>query len=159
MRNEGGVRLARALVAAGYRHCTTPSAACSPNGQWFFEVYPHPAHVVLFGRDRIIKYKKGSVAKRRAGLAEFWGEILNRIFAFKPSLMPGQQVHELLAEDLHALRGTQLKQYEDSLDAILCSYLAFHLWRWGWGRSEMIGDLQHGYIVVPTVALPSEPSS
>ena len=60
---------------------------------------------------------------------------------------------EFLSRDLNALSGAALKHYEDSLDAIFCAHLAFHLWRWGWERSELLGDLAAGYIVVPTVAL------
>ena len=48
------------------------------------------------------------------------------------------------------LRGRSLKSYEDALDAVFCAYLAFHYWRWGAERNEMIGDLESGYIVVPT---------
>ena len=47
-----------------------PHPNCHP-GKWFFEVYPHPAHVVLFNREKIIKYKKGNVKLRREGLGEF----------------------------------------------------------------------------------------
>ena len=54
-----------------------------------------------------------------------------------------------LDRNLPALRGQRLKDHEDTLDALFCAYLAWHCWRWGAERSEMIGTLENGYIVVP----------
>lgn len=34
-----------------------------------FEVYPHPAQVVLFDLPKIIRYKKGSASEKREGLS------------------------------------------------------------------------------------------
>jgi len=149
----GGVELARTLTSLGYRHCSPPDEEWSSDGRWFFEVYPHPAHVVLFNRARIIKYKKGRVADRKRGLKELRCSLRCFVFGAHPSLQLDQRVCELLESDLEQLRGTSLKQYEDTLDAMICAYLAFHLWRWGWSRSGMFGDMQSGYIVNPTVAL------
>lgn len=77
------------------------------------------------------------------------------------SLQSNPALLEFLSQELTSLRGVMLKRYEDALDAIVCSFLAFHLWRWGWQRSELIGDLASGYIVLPTVPLPrnSEPDA
>jgi predicted RNase H-like nuclease len=147
------VELATRLAKEGFRHCSPPGSDWAPDGRWFFEVYPHPAHVVLFDRERIIKYKKGRVASRRAGLAEFRACIARQIFGRAAGFMRNAETEAILSVDLDLLRGAALKQYEDTLDAILCSYLAFHLWRWGWERSEMIGDLETGYIVNPTSSL------
>ena len=141
------------LEGEGFSHIPSSRSGWSRRGCWFFEVYPHPAHVVLFGRRRIIKYKKGPVASRRIGLAEFRREIKQRILRASGSLRSTDRLCALLDLDLKSLRGKTLKSYEDTLDAILCAYLAFHLWRWGWQRSEMVGDLESGYIVLPTVAL------
>jgi predicted RNase H-like nuclease len=148
----GGVLLARSLVASGYRHVPDDFVA-EAGGRWLFEVYPHPAHVVLFGRDRIIKYKKGPVAQRRAGLGELRDALRDRLYVGSAFRNEGA-LAALLAVDAGALAGRALKHHEDRLDAVLCAYLAFHLWRFGWKRSERIGDLRTGYIVVPTVALP-----
>ena len=114
--------------------------------------------MVLFGRKKIIKYKKGRVAQKRAGLAEFRGCIVRHIFGQGAGFRLDAAARAMLSADLDALRGAELKHYEDTLDAVICAYLAFHLWRWGWDRSEMIGDLETGYIVNPTVSLPLLPS-
>lgn len=56
--NPRCVQRARNLEANRFVHCPQPHSAAM-NGKWFFEVYPHPAHVILFGRQTIIKCKKG----------------------------------------------------------------------------------------------------
>ena len=155
--NAGGVALARMLEAQGFRHCTVPGGSWNESGDWFFEVYPHPAQVVLFGRDRIIRYKKGAVVARRSGLDELRKLIRDRMLGPDRPLVSSASLDELLTRDLNGLRGRALKRYEDTLDAVFCAYLAFHLWRWGWERSEVLGDLTAGYIVVPTVSLASRP--
>jgi predicted RNase H-like nuclease len=151
--NARSVQLAQRFEGLGFRHCRDPGSRWSRDGKWFFEVYPHPAQVVFFERDFIIRYKKGRVDARRSGLEELRTEIRVRILgnkSFRQSLL----LNKFLTTDLNSLRGQTLKCHEDALDAIVCSFLAFHLWRWGWERSEMVGDLETGYIVVPTVALP-----
>ncbi len=153
--NPGSVKLANDLETRGYRHCSAPGCLWDSGGRWFLEVYPHPAHVVLFERDRIIKYKRGRVAQRRLGLDEFQREIRERIFGLSSPFELDSTIEAFLKTDVATLRGHQLKYHEDILDSILCAYLAFHLWRWGWQKNEMIGDLDSGYIVVPNTSLPT----
>jgi predicted RNase H-like nuclease len=142
------VQLAKDLEAGGFRHCLSPlSPHCG--GKWFFEVYPHPAHVVLFSRDTIIKYKKGRVAARRAGLMEFRQSLLVHLSNARPSLKLNALLESFLGEPLENLRGAGLKEYEDKLDAVFCAYLAAHFWAWGYARNEMIGTVEQGYIINP----------
>ena len=56
----------------------------------------------------------------------------------------------LVGSDLTQLGGRSTKAYEDSLDAVLCAYLAAHYWAWGDQRNEMIGTMEGSYIIVPT---------
>jgi len=151
----GGVALARRLQTLGYRHCSAPPGELVRGGRWFVEVYPHPAQVVLFERSQIIKYKKGRVAARRAGLGELTHEIRTRLLAPGGAFRSSDALDVHLACELGSLRGSALKCHEDSLDAIVCSFIAWHLWRWGWERSECFGDMASGYIVVPTWPLPT----
>jgi predicted RNase H-like nuclease len=156
--NADSLNLVRQLEGLGYRHCSEPNRPWMRAGRWFFEVYPHPAHVVLFERKQIIKYKKGSVANRRSGLAELRTELYERLITRDDTVSDNPALREYLLLDLKSLVGRHLKHYEDSLDAILCSFLAYYLWRWGWTKNEMIGDMTNGYIVVPTCALHSRGS-
>lgn len=109
--------------------------------------------MVLFERTQIIKYKKGRVAARRAGLHELTHEIRTRLLAPGGAFSSSAALDAHLSCELGGLRGGALKCHEDSLDAIVCSFIAWHLWRWGWDRSEYFGDMAGGYIVVPTSPL------
>jgi predicted RNase H-like nuclease len=142
------VQFARNLENRGFRQCPEPHTR-KLGGRWFFEVYPHPAHVVLFGRRKIIKYKKGTVASRRAGLTEFRESLLEHLSDAQPSLTVNLALQSFLEQPLEALRGAALKQYEDKLDAVFCAYLAAHFWAWSYERNEMIGTHEMGYIINP----------
>ncbi|MEJ2548708.1 MAG: DUF429 domain-containing protein [Gemmatimonadota bacterium] len=127
--------------------------------RWFFEVYPHPAHVVLFGLDRIVKYKKGRVEARRQGQRSFAALLETKLSDGKPRLVAGKAVNALFTTDPQSLRGKALKANEDRLDALLCCYLAAHYWYWGSERNEFTGASADGGIVVPTMCLDAEGAS
>jgi predicted RNase H-like nuclease len=143
-----GVRLVEALAPLGFQHDFDIATAQQRPGRWLFEVYPHPAMVVLFDLEQIIKYKKGSVAQRRLGLWELQRR-LGTLSEGSCGLIANADPEELLARDVARLRGSALKRYENTLDALFCAYLAWHCWRWGAARNEMFGTLENGYIVVP----------
>lgn len=155
--NPCSVKLARDLESRGFLHCPQPHVR-TLSGKWFFEVYPHPAHVILFRRTRIIKYKKGCVALRRAGLTEFRQSLLEHLSRAQPSLLINSELQCFLNHSLDEMRGAALKQYEDKLDAIFCAYLAAHFWAWSYERNEMIGTHETGYIINPMLAMePMQP--
>lgn len=151
--NAGSVRLVEMLASIGFAHNPDPARDKHAPGRFLFEVYPHPAHVALFARDKIIKYKKGKVAQKRAGLIEYRNLILERLLGASPKIHTNNLLDEILSAPLEPLRGQALKQYEDKLDAIFCAYLAYYYWTWGAERCEMIGDCETGYIINPTCAL------
>lgn len=113
-------------------------------------MYRHPGHVVLFDRSRIIKYKKGPLAARRLGLEELRRDLAVLLGAGTPRLKENEALVNLVGSDLTQLGGRSTKAYEDSLDAVLCAYLAAHYWAWGDQRNEMIGTMEGSYIIVPT---------
>jgi predicted RNase H-like nuclease len=145
---DTGMNLVKALFRHGFVHDFDMATAKKKSGRWLFEVYPHPAMVRLFGLAKIIRYKKGSVAKKRLGL-EILRRHLEELASGSMALVMTQELSELLERDLDALRGEALKRYEDTLDAVFCGYLAWHCWRWGEERNEMFGTMEEGYIVVP----------
>ncbi len=63
-----GRDLVDALAGQGFRHDFQLGQARQRTGRWILEVYPHPAMVRLFRLERIIKYKKGTVAQKRGVL-------------------------------------------------------------------------------------------
>ena len=61
------------------------------------------------------------------GLASFRALLL-RLFDTEPCLLSSERMAELLSVDLDALRGRALKAYEDTLDSLLCAYVAYYFW-------------------------------
>lgn len=143
-----GMDLVAELQHHGFAHDLDLASAQRRSGRWLFEVYPHPAMVQLWGLEWILSYKKGRVAEKRTGLRVLQ-EHLWRLTRPEFGLRQNSMLTEVLSRDLLALRGQALKNYEDSLDALFCAYLAWHCWRFGGERNEMIGTLEDGYIVVP----------
>lgn len=142
-----GARLVRELSKHDVVHDFDIRRAAGRAGRWLFEVYPHPSMIRLFGLDTILSYKKGKVDQKRRGLRELQNH-LRALIARRAGLSRNDSLDELLSTDVDDLRGQALKRYEDTLDALLCAYLAWHCWRWGPERNRMYGSLQDGYIVV-----------
>ena len=111
-------------------------------GRYQIEVHPHAAAVQLFALNRIVKYKKGSLAERASELDRLRSLMLERFPRLAPSLAIAS-----LPETPRT--GLALKDLEDRLDAITCAYVAAHWWFWGTRRNEVLGNAREGYIVVP----------
>lgn len=88
------------------------------------EVYPYAAMVALWNLPKTIKYKRGSVAENRMGLNTLRTH-LSRLSKAEPPLRRSTVLRELLTAELNQLRGGKLTDYEDQLDALFCSYLAY----------------------------------
>ena len=114
------------------------------------EVYPHAALVALFDLPTVIKYKKGSVAEKRAGLRHLRDRIA-QLSSWQPALRSNAKLDQLLGVRLESLAGSSLKQYEDTLDAVVCAYLALYFWAWRLDRNEVFGDADNGYILNPVL--------
>lgn len=151
--NAGSVKLAQMLERKGFSHNPNPPNDKYKGGCWFFEVYPHIAQIVLFNLDMIIKYKKGRIAGKRAGLEILRHNIRTNLMQGKPPLNSNKPFEELLTQNLNELKGRALKHYEDLLDSLVCAYLALFYWRWGGEKNELIGNLETGYIINPTEGL------
>ena len=107
------------------------------------EVYPHPAMVRLFGLPRIIKYKKGPVAARRREFRRLQRLIAALLAAEFPFLTLDAATPALLA-------APWTKPVEDRTDALFCALIAlWHIYHAG-TRSEVLGDLATGFILLPT---------
>ena len=108
------------------------------------EVFPHPAMIRLLDLPRIVKYKRGPVAARRAEFTRLQGllrECLRTRFA------PGEWVETPALATVLAAPWT--KPAEDRLDAFVCALIGYHHWRHAGRRSEVLGDLETGFILLP----------
>ncbi len=115
------------------------------------EVYPHPAHVTLFGLAKTLKYKarKGRSLADRHVEFERYHSYLAKLSDGDPPIAAG--LDELLSSDLSAMRGKALKAHEDRLDAVSCAYIACYLWHHGPKRTQIYGSLEAGHILVPMI--------
>jgi predicted RNase H-like nuclease len=146
---EDGVVRGEALVTALVQQLRFAEAAAIPRrskARLVCEVFPHPAHVSLFGLDRILKYKRGRVAQRRLELARYQ-QLLRGLRKASPPLKGTKKL--LKGVDVADLRGRGLKAYEDTLDAITCAYVAAYLWQHGPKAAISYGSLAEGSILVP----------
>src|SRR5271156_7123091 len=118
------------------------------------EVYPHPATIVLFGLDKILKYKRGPFEVRQHELLQLM-TLIEGLDKATPRLRVNHNVSwvELRRRVAAATRPGQLDRDEDPVDAVVCAYVAL----FSYHRPEdvtLYGDFASGYIVTP--ALPPD---
>ncbi len=121
------------------------------------EVYPHPATVVLFGLDRVLKYKKGPFEERQRELLTLM-TLIEGLDDASPRLRANRSMAwvDLRRRVEAASRASQLDRDEDPVDAVMCAYVA----RYWYERPEDVtiyGDVASGYIVTPS--LPADVAS
>lgn len=141
-----GEALTDALAERGFR--LAAGIAAGEQGRVVVEVFPHPAMIALFGLDRTLKYKARpgrDIATRQAAWLRY--QSLLRGLALADPPLRGHEA--LLEQDVTALAGRRLKQYEDRVDALMCAYIALYGLRWGAARCRAFGSLDDGAIFTP----------
>ena len=133
------LRLAAAVrrrlgFAVGWRHPRTARLAV--------ETFPHPALVRWLELNRIVKYKRGPVAARRAEFSRLQSLLRACLSARFPELASTPALRETLA-------APWTKPAEDRLDAFVCALIGYHHWRHDGQRTEVIGDGETGFILLP----------
>jgi predicted RNase H-like nuclease len=116
------------------------------------EVYPHPAIVVLFGLPRILRYK----AKPGRDLVLLRSELLRLIELLDGLSQAEVPMYVGQNDDLQrirravgsARRKADLARVEDSIDAVVCAYVAAYATR-EQASVRVMGDLASGYILTP----------
>lgn len=147
-----GERLLAHLLELGFTH--GPHIEHRVPVRQVIEVYPHPAMVTLFGLERILKYKRGTISERRRELRKL-AEYIQGLSRAEPAL----RIETDFWQNVDELRGRRYKAYEDLLDAIVCAYIGHYCWYWGPERFVAYGDRETGYIVVPMPAVPDRPAT
>ena len=112
------------------------------------EVFPHPAIVRMFELPHIVRYKRKpgrSVEFCRGEFRHLQALVRHWLPVHCPELSRSETLDELLAVPLN-------KPAEDRLDALICALVGYRHWRRRGGASEVIGDLETGFIVLPKVA-------
>ena len=139
------VGFGNSLASRNFSHA--PTIQPRKLGRYQIEVFPHPATINLFGLNKILKYKKGKIAERQAEL----NKLRNYIITILPNIEPGLDLGSLskIPTIPHKVKGKELKAIEDRLDSLICAYVAAHWWYWGESKNMVLGDIDHGYIVIP----------
>ena len=141
--NASSVRLSNSLGERGFVHLGDPARE-----KWQVECYPHPAIIEIFGLEKRLAYKKGSVAERRCGQVELARLIRGLSTNTRLKLRLNSEAKEITdAKSISALGGQRLKDNEDGLDAIICLYIA-GLFSIG-SPGRCFGETDDGYIWVP----------
>jgi len=116
------------------------SSQQNKNARIFIEVYPHPAIIELLGLDERLKYKVSKLQKywpeldrdqRRISVVKNLNRLrsaLNKRIAGVAQWLPAAQSFE---------QASQLKGYEDTLDAIVCAWIGCEFLA---GRCVAYGD-------------------
>ena len=143
-----GERLVARLGEMGIAHSPYLSVPRQTNTRQMMEVFPHPAHIALFGLTKTLKYKpkpKRTYETRWAAMNEY-SRLLRSLAQFDPPLdLPAAWP----PADVSGLIGARLKRLEDGMDALSCAYVVFWYWQHGPAGAEVIGDMTAGYVVVP----------
>ncbi|MBW4560641.1 MAG: DUF429 domain-containing protein [Mojavia pulchra JT2-VF2] len=142
---ERTVNFGLELETRGFAHA--PTIEPQTLGRYQIEVFPHPAIVHFFNLERILKYKKGRLSDRRLELIKLYNYIINTLPTLEPPL-PSLEFCGLIPSEIPTT-GAALKETEDKLDSLICSYVAAHWWYWGEQRNLVLGDRTTGYIVIP----------
>jgi len=136
------------LEARQFAHA--PTMTSQEPGRYQIEVFPHPAMVRLFQLDRIIKYKKGTLAEKKSALMRLQICLKTYLSQLTPALDISHALIQPLWRSPLDLKGKELKALEDQLDSLMCAYIGAYWWYWGLERNQVLGDRRSGYIIVPT---------
>jgi histidinol-phosphate phosphatase family protein len=145
----GGLRaeaIRERLQFLGYRH--DPYIKQQTPTRQIVEVFPHPATVSLFYLDRTLKYKarpERSYPLRWHELARLRDYLVSLADASPPLRLP----RDLVTMPIEGLRGSNFKEIEDLLDALICAYSALYAWHHGPLGYAVYGNIKQGHILVP----------
>ena len=145
----GGLRaetIRRRLQALGFRsdHAIRRQA----DTRQVIEVFPHPATVSLFQLSCTFKYKARSARTYELRWHEL-GRLRDHLASLCEAAPPLHLPPQLASLPIEGLRGRQMKEVEDLLDAIVCAYSALYAWHHGPRGYAIYGNTNQGSILVP----------
>lgn len=140
-----GEEISKILEKEGFLH--KPEMKKFEENRAFFEVYPHPSMVVLFGLDKILKYKAKPKRDYEFRYKEF-EKYLSGLKKFEKSDVRLILPKEILNKNLRELKAQKLKDFEDMLDGIFCAYIAYYHWKKP-ENCAILGSMKEGYILTP----------
>jgi len=142
--------IGRAFVRMGFD--PDPSA----EGDRVIETYNQPTQILLFDLDRPIRLKSGPVGARKDAVARFRDALIENLGDAYPKLLVTPALTRLLRADLPSSNGSRVGELEDRLEATLAAYTAGYLGLRGAHTCAFLGDLETGYVLIPTTRHPDE---
>jgi predicted RNase H-like nuclease len=136
--------MAKALVRMGFE--PNPAAA----GDRLVETHLGAAQVMLFDVERPVRLKIGPIGARKDAVDRLRELVVEKLLESKQlPLETSPVLDEMLDAHLPDLNGTRLGELEERLEALLCAYVAAWLGQLGAEACAFLGDLDHGYILLP----------
>lgn len=142
--------MGRAMIRMGFD--PDPQA----DGDRVVETYTQPAQVLLFDVERPIRLKQGPIGSRKDAVARYRELVNTHLMAGVPRIESSPALRGLLESDLGAMNGTRLGEFEEKMEAFLCAYIAAYLDMRGPDDCAFLGDVDDGYILLPTSARPRD---
>jgi predicted RNase H-like nuclease len=140
--------IARGLIRMGFD--PDPNA----EGDRLIETCNQATEILLFESERPIRMKSGPVGARKDAVDRYRELLAGRLADAVPALLPSPALDRLLEADLPASNGTRVGELEEQLQSVLSAYTAAYLdWR-GPESCAFLGDLNTGYILLPTTRHP-----
>ena len=106
------------------------------------EVYPHIALIRWFNLPKRIKYKKGNLVQKNRGFSELKSLLFNAL-----------ESRFFAVENLYLIQSLfdqpWSKNSEDQVDALICALIGYWHWKYHGELTEILGDLDTGFIVIP----------
>ena len=143
-----GERLVARLAEEGITDNPYLDAPRQVGARQMMEVFPHPAHIVLFGLARTLKYKAKpgrDHPSRWAAMNEYSRHLRGLTDHDPPLALP----LDWPPANTSGIIAGALKRLEDGLDALTCAYIVYWYWWHGREGAEVLGNLKDGYIVLP----------
>ncbi len=110
--------------------------------------------IMLFESERPVRLKTGPVGARKDAVARFREILWEKLSEATPYLVETPALRNLLEADLPSSNGSRVGELEERLEAVLCAYTACYLGYRGPESCAMLGDLNEGYVLLPTTRNP-----
>ncbi|MEC7946635.1 MAG: DUF429 domain-containing protein [Myxococcota bacterium] len=124
-------------------------------GDRVVETYNQAAQIMLFDQERPIRLKAGPVGARKDAVARFRELLYDKLGDAIPTLLDSEALDEVVDADLPSSNGSRVGQLEEQLQAVLCAYTAAYLDIRGPESCAFLGDLNDGYVLLPTGRKPA----
>jgi predicted RNase H-like nuclease len=123
-------------------------------GDRVVETYNQAAQVLLFGGERPVRLKVGPVGARKDAVSRFRDLLWERLGDAMPHLEETPALDALLEADLPSSNGSRVGELEERLEATLSAFTAAYLGLRGPESCAFLGDLETGYVLLPTTPKP-----